>query len=151
MDKNKLLATAIKVAVEDHDGQFDKGGAPYILHPMHLMNQVMFDTELAIIAVLHDVFEDSSMDFNYLESLGFSERVLTALDLLTHYSCENYIKVYIKKICSNYDAIRVKRKDLEHNSDITRLKGLSAEDFKRIKKYHKAFQILGEAKKAFIA
>ena len=148
MTKNEQLDKAISVAVAAHSGKFDKGGKPYILHPLHLMNQLMFDLELAAIAVLHDVVEDSAYCFEDLKELGFSSRVISALILLTHDAEESY-ELYIAKVSSNYDAVRVKRKDLEHNSDITRLIGIQKEDIERIEKYHHAFVRLGEAKKQF--
>ncbi len=144
-----MLGRAIKIAVEAHDGQYDKSGKPYILHPLHLMDQVLFDVELAIIAVLHDVVEDSYYSMNDLALVGFSGRVLGALELLTHNDGVSY-EDYIDGICGNYDAIRVKRKDLEHNSDITRLKGIRKKDLDRIEKYHRAFIKLGKAKKEFM-
>ncbi len=149
----KQLALAIKIASEVHVNQFDKGGKPYILHPLYVMQQVLFDTELAAIAVLHDVIEDGQGEatLEKLRSMGFSERVLVALDLLTHKEGQDYLESYIPLICTNYDAIRVKRKDLEHNSNITRLKGVREKDFKRLEKYHKAFSMLEKAKKKFIA
>lgn len=152
MNKQEQLARAIHIATSTHVGQFDKGGKPYILHPLHLMNQLLFDTQLATIAVLHDVIEDSngSVTIRMLYEAGFSGRVLCALELLTHDRNDPYLEVYIKKICYNYDAILVKRKDLEHNSDITRLKGVTKKDLDRVEKYHKAFLILGVAKYNFI-
>ena len=149
MNKQKQLAKAIEVATEAHKGQFDKGGKPYILHPLHLMNQLMFDPELAAIAVMHDVIEDSAWDIGMLLDVGFSERVCNALHLLTHEKGHDYLDDYIQGICQNYDAIRVKRKDLQHNSDITRLKGVRDKDLRRINKYQKAFIILGEARTTF--
>ena len=146
-NKYKQLQRGIEIAVDLHSGQYDKGGKPYILHPLHLMNQLMFDVELATIAVMHDVVEDSALSFEDLRALGFSDRVLSALELLTHSEDLTYDE-YIERIKGNYDAIRVKRKDLEHNSDITRLKGIRDKDFERMKKYHRAFLVLGEAKKA---
>ncbi len=146
MTVNEELAKAILIATKAHHGQFDKGGKPYILHPLHLMNQLMFDIQLAVIAVLHDVVEDSCYTFDDLVAEGFSDRVLAALILLTHDNNEDYLQDYIPKICANYDAIRVKRKDLEHNSDITRLKGVQEHDLERLKKYHTAFMMLSEAK-----
>ena len=112
------------------------------------MNQLLYDTELAVIAVLHDVIEDSNGTYTIqlLKYLGFSERVLCALQLLTHKDGDPYITIYIMGICTNLDAISVKRKDLEHNSSITRLKGITEKDLKRIDKYHKAFILLGEAR-----
>lgn len=147
MNKQEQLAKAIVIAVNAHDGQFDKGNKPYILHPLHLMNQLMFDIQLATIAVLHSVIKASDITLDDLYEVGFSYRVLNALKLLNHNN-ESYSE-YIEKIAGNYDTIRVKRKDLEHNSDITRLKGISAKDLVRIEKYHKAFTYLGEAKQSF--
>lgn len=151
MNKQEQLATAIKIASDIHEKQFDKGGKPYILHPLHLMHQFLFDIQLATIAVLHDVIEDSNgaVSIDSLIYLGFSGRVCGVLNLLTHDKNEDYLDIYIKRICTDYDAIRVKRKDLEHNSDITRLKGITEKDLERIKKYHIAFTVLGKAKKKF--
>ncbi len=149
MTDYEALAKAISIATKAHHGQFDKGGKPYILHPLHLMNQLMFDVQLAVIAVLHDVVEDSFYTFDDLVAEDFSDRVIAALILLTHEESDDYLQSYIPKICTNYDAIRVKRKDLEHNSDITRLKGVKEEDLERLKKYHSAFVMLSVAKSNF--
>jgi len=148
MNENKQLALAISTASRVHLRQYDKGGNPYILHPLHLMTQLLFDTQLATIAVLHDVVEDSEWTIYDLKLDGFSTRVTDALELLTHDPMDTYLS-YIKKMEYNYDAIRVKRKDLEHNSDITRLKGIKPKDLERMKKYHEAFIMLGEYKGKF--
>lgn len=145
MNNQKQLALAIQTATNAHVNQFDKGGKPYILHPLHLMMQLSYDTELATIAVLHDVVEDSPVTITDLVHNGFSERVTTALALLTHNDKDSY-EEYIEKIAINLDAVTVKRKDLEHNSCITRLKGVKDKDTERMKKYHKAFIYLGEAR-----
>ena len=146
---NAMLGAAIGLAVKCHHNQYDRGGKPYILHPMHLMSQLMFDTELAIIAVLHDSVEDSGLTIDGLKQLGYSDRVCKAIDLLTHKDGDDYLSEYIANIATNYDALRVKRKDLEHNSDITRLKGVSMKDLERMRKYHTAFIMLGNARKVF--
>jgi len=138
MNLQEQLSMGIRVAVVAHIGVFDRGGKPYILHPLHLMNQLLFDPELACIAVMHDVIEDSGFTIEMLEDMGFSTRVLVALELLTHIKGESYGD-YIDGMRNNYDAIRVKRKDLQHNSDITRLKDLTAKSEARIVKYHWAF------------
>ncbi len=150
MTEYEELEKAILIATNAHQGQFDKGGKPYILHPLHLMNQLMFDVPLAVIAVLHDVVEDGVYTFDDLVAEGFSDRVLAALILLTHNDLDDYLEDYIPKICSNHDAIRVKRKDLEHNSDITRLKSVRDKDLERLQKYHAAFTMLTEAEVNFI-
>lgn len=150
MNKQTQLSEAILLAATAHRNQLDKGGKPYILHPLHLMKQLIFDLELATIAVLHDAVEDSDcLTIDVLEDYRFSKRIITAVDLLTHREGEDYLEEYIKWICFNYDAIRVKRKDLEHNSDITRLKRVRDKDLIRLGKYHKAFVMLGKAKEKF--
>lgn len=145
MNKQQQLALAISIAADAHYGQFDKGGKPYILHPLKLMNELLWDLQLATIAVLHDVEEDTGVS---LVGRGFSPRVMSALALLKHDSRDSY-EDYIEKVCTNLDAITVKRKDLEHNSCITRLKGVTPKDLARVDKYHKAFVRLTEAKRNF--
>jgi (p)ppGpp synthase/HD superfamily hydrolase len=147
-DLNKLLGKAIKIATIAHEDKYCKKEKPYILHPLHLMFQLLFDVELAIIAVLHDVVEGSHFTLKGLQRKGFNKRIINAVDLLTHNDEDTY-EEYIDKMRDNYDAIRVKRKDLEHNSNITRLKGLSSKDLDRIKKYYKAFTTLGNYAKKF--
>jgi len=151
LSKYEQLALAIEIATLAHRNQFDKGGKPYILHPLHIMNQLMHDTQLATIGVLHDVVEDSEWTIKTLREAGFSGRVCVALELLTHKQCDNYLGEYIKGIGENYDAICVKRKDLAHNSCITRLKGNVVDDksIARIEKYHIAYVYLGRAKTKF--
>ena len=148
MTKNEQLGIAIEIAVIAHADQYDKGGRPYILHPLYLMHKLMYDTQLATIAVLHDVIEDSNYSLNDLHYRGISSRVTDAVSLLTHRHSDSY-EEYINKICTNYDAVRVKCKDLEHNSNITRLKGVAERDIQRMEKYHKAFIKLTEAKNNF--
>jgi (p)ppGpp synthase/HD superfamily hydrolase len=149
MNEQEQLSHAIHIASTAHLNQYDKGGKPYILHPIHLMTQLLFDVQLATIAVLHDVVEDSDITIEKLSGIGFSKRVINALELLTHKKEVPY-EQYIEKICTNYDAVRVKRKDLEHNSDITRLVGIKERDIRRIEKYHRAFIRLSEAKEQFL-
>ena len=164
--EEQQLSNAILLAAEAHVNQFDKGGKPYILHPLYLMHKLSYDPQLATIAVLHDVIEDSedTMDelgvqraLQELRDAGYSERVVIALDLLTHRIGDDYMDDYIPGISTNIDAIRVKRKDLEHNSSITRLKKvtenghdtISSKHEERIVRYHRAFLILGEARENF--
>lgn len=147
--KRRMLSKAILLASECHYNQYDKGGKPYILHPLRLMNKVdQSDFELMSIAVLHDVVEDcEDMSIEDLRNDGMSERILTALDLLAHKEEDSY-QEYIEKISRNIDAIEVKMADLEDNSDITRLKGLGEKDIKRLEKYHKSYTFLKIAKES---
>jgi len=146
---HKLLSKAIQIASEAHEHDLDRGGSPYILHPLRLMFRLRTDDpELMAIAVLHDVVEDSDWTIQDLREQGFTERVLKALTLLTHDDGSPYDD-YIEKISKNIDAIFVKMEDLRDNSDITRLKGVTEKDLKRTEKYHRSFVRLKEASKLF--
>lgn len=144
-----MLGTAIKLASEAFENVKDKGGKPYILHYFRVMNNLNSDDgELNCIAVLHDYIEDVFKDnptkgLLLLHEVGFSNRVVQALDLLTHRKSTPYDE-YIKLISFNTDATKVKLADLKDNSDITRLKGLTKKDFDRMEKYHRSFIYLSK-------
>jgi len=137
-----MLDKAIQIAVQAHAGQLDKGGNPYILHPLWVMNQVRhLGEDYMIVAVLHDVVEDSenqSETYNKIIKEGFNQNVMYALALVTH-DKEIPYDDYIKALSTNPIAKAIKLKDLEHNSKITRLKGLRKKDFDRLEKYHRAY------------
>jgi len=138
-----LLAKAIKIAASAHAKQIDKSGAPYILHPLWIMHKVQHLEELYMItAILHDVIEDTSWTIKGLEMEGFPKEVLVALELLDMRG-KDYHEAINKMVISDL-AIEVKMRDLEHNSKITRLKGLTQKDHDRLAKYNKAYNFLKE-------
>ncbi|MBX3004231.1 MAG: phosphohydrolase [Anaerolineales bacterium] len=136
------LATAIQVALTSHAGQQDKAGQPYILHPLRLMLR-MSTPEDMIVAVLHDVVEDSQITRADLERMGFAEPILDALDVLTHREEQSY-EDYIAAIKQVPLARRVKLADLEDNSNILRLSEVTQASLERLQKYHTAWQTLKE-------
>lgn len=136
------LQRAIEIAVEAHRGQKQKSGAPYILHPIHLMQQLDSDEE-RIVAVMHDVVEDTAVTFEDLEREGFAPEILDAVRLLTHDDADAY-DTYVGKIEANPLARRVKIADLEHNMDIRRLTELRDKDLERLRKYHRCWTRLQE-------
>lgn len=131
---------AMKIAFETHKDQVDKAGVPYIYHPIHLAEQ-MNDENTIIVALLHDVVEDSSLTFEDLLELGFLVEVVDALRLLSHDENEDYF-VYIKKISENEIATIVKIADLKHNSDLTRFEKRDEKSLLRIKKYQQSLDYL---------
>ena len=139
MTRGELLSKAIHLATNAHHGQFDRGGNPYILHVLAVMNLVENpDEELQAIALLHDVIEDTDTTFEDLRTQGFSERVVDAVALLTKMPGQTYDE-YKEGVFSNPDAMRVKAADLAHNSDIRRLKGITERDLERMARYHHFF------------
>lgn len=136
------LEVAIGLAVDAHRGQIDKAGKPYILHPLRLMQKC--DTEpLQIVAVLHDVIEDTWVTRSELEKLGFAPEVIDAICSLTKLPGEAYPD-FIARAMNNPLARRVKELDLLDNMDCTRLAAFTDEDAVRLKKYTAALaQIRG--------
>lgn len=135
------LSLAIKIATEAHDGQVDKGDAPYILHPLRVMMAVDGDRE-RIVAVLHDVAEDcAEWPLERLTDQPFSGAVCDALDALTHRQGEDYWD-YIDRCGADPIARVVKLADLKDNQDLSRIKRPTERDADRIRKYVKASMIL---------
>lgn len=141
MINTKLTRKAMIIAYNAHQNQFDKANIPYIYHPIHIAEQM--ETELeCIVALLHDVVEDTDITLNDLEK-EFPQEVIYLLKILTHDKKIDYIE-YIKKVKTNPIATKIKIADLKHNSDITRLENITTTDLKRIEKYKKALEILGK-------
>jgi len=138
-DKTKK---ALALCFQAHKEQKDKGGLPYVFHPFHLAEQ-MTDEKSTVVALLHDVIEDTGYTFDDLEKLGFNEEIISALKLLTHDDGVPYLE-YVAAIKSNPTARAVKLADLRHNSDLNRLDEVTEEDMKRIKKYAAAIALLEE-------
>lgn len=134
------LERAIQIAVGAHAGQMGKDGSPYILHPLRLMLKMTTEEE-RIVAVLHDVVEDTDITFDDLRKEGFTEAVIEALQLLTHDDDVPYDD-YVAAIKPHPLARRVKLADLEDNSDIKRLSGIEDKDLQRLRKYHRAWMTL---------
>jgi len=134
------LEKAIRIAAQAHEGQRDKAGASYILHPLRVMMKMTTETE-RITAVLHDVIEDTDWTMERLRREGFHGEILGALDCLTRQNGEEYEK-FIERVKWNPLAVKVKIADLEDNLDVSRLKEVTDADTKRLKKYELALQML---------
>ena len=135
-----LLEKALEIALRAHAGQKQKDGSPYILHPLRVMARVHTDEE-RMAAVLLDVVEDSEVTIEDLRAAGFPELVLETVRLLTHEEGISY-EDYVRRLKPDATARRIKLADLEENSDIRRLSGIEEKDIDRLRKYHRAWQIL---------
>lgn len=132
----QTLERAIAIAATAHAGQVDKGGAPYILHPLKVMLR-MSTLQERIVAVLHDVVEDCGISLDDLRKEGFSEEVLTALESVTKVPGESY-EDFVERAAQNPIGRVVKLADLEENSDLSRIASPSWEDLERVEKYRRA-------------
>lgn len=131
---------ALCLAYEAHRGQFDKSGVPYVFHPLHLAEQ-MDDEDSIVAALLHDVVEDTAYSLEDLRAMGFPARALEAVALLTHDPAEPYLS-YVARVKENPVARQVKLADLRHNSDLSRIREVTARDLERVEKYAAAIRLL---------
>ena len=137
---NEKFQIALELAVEKHKNQTDKAGNPYILHPLHVMENVN-SKEGKIVAILHDIIEDTDITEDYLLKIGLSKRIVDAVVALTRSEDIDY-QEYIKNLSSNPLAKEVKLADLEHNMDLKRLPTLEEKDLERNRKYQIAYHYL---------
>ncbi|MGG6293844.1 phosphohydrolase [Leptolyngbya sp. AN02str] len=134
------LEKAIQIAAIAHTGQIDKAGETYILHPLKVMMRVETEAE-RIVAVLHDVVEDSDFTLEDLEKAGFSQEILEAVDALTKRAGETRLDA-AKRAAQNKIARVVKLADNAENSDSTRIKKPTQRDFERLEEYAKVRELL---------
>ncbi len=135
-----LLEKAILIATKAHAGQIDKGGQVYILHPLAVMSRVT-SVDAKIVAVLHDVIEDTMITSEVLETEGFPIHIREAILAVTRRANETY-DAFIERIAQNCLAVEVKLADLEENMNLDRIPQASAKDKERITKYQKAYNRL---------
>ena len=133
---------ALKLCFEAHKNQTDKSGMPYVFHPFHLAEQMVTE-DTTVVALLHDVVEDSDYTIEDLTAMGFSKTVTDAIRLMTHDDAVDYMD-YVRAIKENPVAKAVKIADLKHNSDTTRLDVVDEKALQRKEKYQKAIELLND-------
>lgn len=133
---------ALSLCFEAHKEQKDKSGLPYVFHPFHLAEQ-METEETTIVALLHDLIEDTDYTIEDLTNMGFDKNITDAIALMTHAADVAYMD-YVREIKNNPIAKAVKLADLKHNSDLTRLDVIDEKALSRREKYLKAIAILEE-------
>lgn len=138
------LERAIALASLAHEGATDKGGAPYILHPLRVM-QAQATNDARIVAVFHDVCEDcEGWNFERLLAEGFTSDMVTALRSVTKVDGEDY-EDFVRRAAGNPIGRSVKLADLRDNLDISRIAQLTEKDLNRVNKYKRALQVLSAA------
>ena len=138
---SEKVKKAALIAYNAHKDQSDKGGYPYIMHPIHIAEQMETEDE-TIAALLHDVIEDTDIGFDYLKKEGFSDTVINCLKILTKDPNEDYMD-YIRKIKKTGGiALKIKKADMAHNMIAERISKKIQSDDSRMEKYRAAFDIL---------
>jgi (p)ppGpp synthase/HD superfamily hydrolase len=131
------LEDALQLALRAHAGQKDKYGQPYILHPLRVMARM--DTEAEqMVALLHDVIEDSDYTLDDLREQGYNEEIVEAVDAISKREGEDYFD-FVKRAIAHPLARRVKQGDLEDNMDIRRIPEITEETHQRLARYRKAW------------
>ena len=136
----ELTKKALRLCFDAHSHQVDKSGMPYVFHPFHLAEQ-MDTEESTILALLHDIVEDTDFTLEDLAEMGYPSTVIDALALMTHDPSVPYMD-YVKQISANALATKVKLADLRHNSDLSRLDVIDSKALARVEKYAAAIQLL---------
>lgn len=132
------LENAIELAVKAHRGQKNKkSGETYILHPLRVM-MAMDTEEEQIVAVLHDVLEDTDTTEHDLFKIGFSDRVIEAIKSVTRRENESYME-FINRANENEIGRKVKIADLKDNMNWDRILEPTEKDVQRMQKYQKAY------------
>jgi (p)ppGpp synthase/HD superfamily hydrolase len=137
------IEKALQIAAKAHEGQKDKEGLPYILHSLRVMMSVQGE-EAQIVAVLHDVIEDTSVTVGDLREAGFSEEILAAVVCVTHRKDRSYAD-YVVGCKANEIAREVKLADLQDNTRLDRTifrPERASHDLARIRRYVLSFKFL---------
>lgn len=136
----ELTKKAMKLAYEQHAGQVDRGGIPYIFHPIHIAEQMITEREICV-ALLHDILEDTIIVPEELRQMGFPDEWVRDIELLTKSPTESY-EDYIMRLAPFEIPRKVKLADLRHNITLERLDKVTEKDIARKTKYIKYIKIL---------
>jgi (p)ppGpp synthase/HD superfamily hydrolase len=135
-----MLERAIAFAARAHEGQFDRIGAPYVLHPLRVMLRLDEPTDMTA-AALHDVVEDCGVTLDDLRVQGFPEEVVAVVDALTRRAGETY-EAHIRRAGATERSRRIKLADLADNLERSSLLPLTDDNVARIARYRKATEEL---------
>ena len=144
------LEDAIILACERHRGQRVKGDGPYVRHPLRVMNLLPKNCseETRIVAVLHDVLEDTEETSESLRERGYSETIIEAIKAVTKRPEEEKdYDAFVQRAAQNEMGRLVKRADLEDNMDLSRISEPTDKDFERYLRYRKAAAYLDSLNK----
>ena len=136
-----LIHQAFELARRVHSGQKDKSGKDYIYHPLRVSQLTEGGVTEMMVALLHDVVEDTPTSLADLKQMGFPDEVVDGVDHMTRRKEETRDE-YLKRLKPNATARKVKLADLIHNSDLTRFAEPSEKDLRRAETYAKEMEYL---------
>ena len=135
-----MLKKAIEVASKALAGQTSSNGEPYINHSLRIMNKMATETE-KMVAVLHDVLEDSQCSVNDLKACGFPREVIDCVEQLTRNNDVTYFE-YIDDISTNEICTKIKLAEIDDNKDEKRVNKLSFQTYSIETRCQKVKEIL---------
>jgi (p)ppGpp synthase/HD superfamily hydrolase len=136
------LEDAIVLATNAHRGQRDRNDEPYIMHPIRVMAQLWGNDE-RMVAVLHDVIEDTDVTLDELRKAGYPGHIVDAVDAISRRKDSNEpYSQYVLRVRENPLATKVKIADLQDNANLGRLPKVEAFDLRRLDRYNRALQYL---------
>ncbi len=143
-----MIGKALELAVERHRGQVDKAGKPYLGHLLRVAARVADEEDAVIVALLHDIVEDTPTTGDDLLRRGFSVDVVDAVLYLTKHERLSYME-NIERVKQNRLAKKVKIADLMDNLDPTResTRQLSESANWMLERYRKALEYLEDKPK----
>ena len=140
MNYGELYDRALRIAIRAHEGQKDKSGREYVMHPIRVAERCK-DLRAKIVALLHDTIEDTDVTPAFLRSEGFTEEIINGVLSVTRQEGESY-EDFVRRAADNAIGKEVKIADLEDNMDIRRLSKITDDDVVRLRKYLRAWQYL---------
>lgn len=137
LEKSDSYTKAEKIVERLFEGKTDKGGNPYLNHLYYVSNHLE-EINMKIVGLLHDLLEDTIITADDLKEVGFNSKIIEALLLITKMDDESY-EDYINRVLdsNNLTAINVKKVDMEHNMDLSRITNPTSRDYKRLEKKYK--------------
>jgi guanosine-3',5'-bis(diphosphate) 3'-pyrophosphohydrolase len=144
------IEAAVLFATACHAGQKDKGGRPYILHPLRVMLAVAPDQIAMMAAVMHDVVEDCECTLDDLRTAGFSEEVIEIVDLLSRPTKDApdrpTHRQYVGRICDSKNPRAVSIKLCDSRDNLDRVNELPEDQRGIAKRYQQAIDLLCDVK-----
>ena len=139
LSNESIYDKAFRFAAKAHEGQWDKGGNPYIEHPKRVAARFT-DDRLKAISLLHDIVEDSHVTVQEI-AREFGQAIADEVEALTRRENEPYPD-YIQRVAPRPLARLVKIADLKDNLELTRLKSVTPETEERLARYQGALEKL---------
>lgn len=145
IERDILCHKARYISLKYHKNQVDKAGKDYMEHIFAVASTFMTQDE-HVVALLHDILEDTPCCADDLRDYGIPERLVCAVVALTRQKDERYFD-FIERLMQDSIAVDVKIEDIRHNLDDTRFPDPSLYPASLKKRYEKALAMLVEHKR----